>query len=86
MMRQEIRNLMDLLATWIIIDEGFARELAETAQQMEKDGHSMIADMYFTLSRYRRVKAIEAHAKLAALSVHYDDLLNSDLLRDGPQG
>ncbi len=52
--RDELRQLMDVMIRDIITDEGFARELAEMAHTVAQEGRQNTAEALRTASRLHR--------------------------------
>ncbi|WP_018262475.1 hypothetical protein [Methylobacterium sp. WSM2598] len=75
-MRDELRRLISVILEGIVLDEGFARELAEIAHQCQQDGNPSVARGMQALSRMHRVKGIEGRAKLAGLCAQYAHILD----------
>ena len=61
-------QLAGALARGVILDEGFARELAEIADVLRRDGHQACADGMLRLCHHHRIRAMESRGNLAALS------------------
>ena len=77
-MRDEVRQLIDVLLRGIVQDEGFARELGELAHQLEQDGNFNTAQGMLDLGRRHRIQGMKARAKIAALCDRYGDLFPGD--------
>ena len=61
------RDLMDAFLRCIVVDEGFAGEMAEVAYQCEKDGNQAVAAALRNISRNHRIRGMESRAQIAAL-------------------
>lgn len=60
------RDLMDAFLRCVMVDEGFADEIAEVARQCGRDGNHGVAATLMNISRNHRIKGMESRAKLVA--------------------
>lgn len=74
-MRDALRQLMDVMLKGIVVDEGFAQELADMAA-LARDDFPGFAEAALTLSRQHRIKALLLRARLAALSIEHSDVMS----------
>lgn len=62
------RDLMDAFLRCILVNEGFACEIAEIANQCEQDGNHGIAAALLNISRNHRIRGMVNRANLVALT------------------
>ena len=74
-MRDAVQELIDVTVRRIILDEGFARDLAEIAHACEQDGAPETAEGIPDLSRHHRIKPLEKRAGIAALRIEHAGVL-----------
>ena len=60
-------RLAGALARGIVSHEGFARELAEIAEILRRDGHHASAEGMLNLNRHHRIRGMEGRGNLAAI-------------------
>lgn len=66
-MRQELVELLRMLARGIEADEAMARDLSEIALLIEQQGRGADPERLRRLARHHTVKAMELRGRLAAL-------------------
>ncbi|MCJ2139977.1 hypothetical protein [Methylobacterium sp. E-066] len=71
-MHDNRRNLMDAYLRCIVIDEGFAREIAAIADECVRDRNHAVAKTMRDISRNHRIRGMESRAQIAALKAEYD--------------
>lgn len=72
------RRVLDAKTQEIILDEGFARDLAEVAYTMQQDGHHVVAEGMRNLSRHHRIRGLKARAEIMILASENERYLGDE--------
>ena len=78
-MQDSHRDLMDAFLRCIVLDEGFADDVAVLADQCEQDGNHAVAAAMRNISRTHRIRGMENRAQVAALDAMYADNPGADV-------
>lgn len=70
-MHNEIRRLIDALREEATMKEELAQELAGLADQYGRSGNHPRAEGIRNLSRHHRIRSMQAHAQITALTSKY---------------
>jgi hypothetical protein len=77
-MQESHCDLMDALLICIAVNEGFACEVAEIAEQCELDGNHAIAATMRYISRNHWIRGMESRANLAVLQGQHADIFEAE--------
>lgn len=66
-MARSVDQLANAYARGIVVNEGFARELAGIADALRCDGHHACAEGLLRISRHHRIRGLEGRGNLVAL-------------------
>lgn len=78
-MQDSHRDLMDAFLRCIVLDEGFADDVAVLADQCEQDGNHAVAAAMRSISRNQRIRGMEHCAEVATLDAMCADKLGADV-------
>ena len=67
-MQDDYTDLMGAFLRCIAVDEEFAREIAEIADQCGEDGNRVVAAAMRNVSRNHRIRGMESRAWIAAFT------------------